>query len=457
MARDVNEFISEALKEGYDINDVVDFMSNHKDEGYRSWASNWSATANAPEYKTGSFGPQIEFEEKAAKLKSDYEKKLKEATTTNIGGFEIPSILTGAGTGILGAAGLGAVGLWGAGKVASKLKERSIKNPQVAEAAGDVAKTVRTEPIFDLEPTTEQPVNRMQQLKERVEQGKAAGLGVQPPVQNVPTPNVPEASVQAPVQSAAPVQPPVAQPPAQQATPAIADAVAAGESPAKAIQMDVAKQIEATPTGGVAPETGVKKRAAKTTINFKSAEKLPEDLSFRADLGPGDNWLFNTYGSEGRKAILAQFNEGKPAVSYERAKELSQLLQQERTGPTIPRDVAKERGIAPPETNYGKLGKAIKVAGVAGLGLTAAQAALAKSPQERALAGADLLSAFLPFGLDIGSAGEGSTLPENVRAKQEEFAMLGSPYYQTQEAKNFRQAKKVGAGRGIAPPSQYQR
>lgn len=211
------------------------------------------------------------------------------------------------------------------------------------------------------------PVDKIKQIKERVEQGKAAGIGVKPPLEpvvNVPATAAPEI----------PVQPPAP------AAPAIADAVATGQSPAQAIQMDVAKQIEALP---VTQETGVKKRAAKTPVSFKSAEKLPEGVSFRADLGPGDNWLYNTYGAEGRKAILGQFNEGKPAVSYERAKELSQMVQQGRTGPVIPRDIAKERGIAPPETNYGKLGKAVKVAGAAGLALTAAQMAQAAQQAQK--------------------------------------------------------------------------
>ena len=207
-------------------------------------------------------------------------------------------------------------------------------------------------------------VDKLQQLQQRVEAGRAAGTG-QTPVQGSVTPPA----------TPAPVSAPVAPQPVAQTPTTATEAVATGQSPSKAIQMDVAQQLDATPAGAVAPESGVKKRAAKTTQTFKSAEKLPEGMTFRADLGPGDNWLYNTYGAEGRKAILSAFNEGKPAVSYERAKELSQMVQQGRVGPVIPREIAKERGIAPPETNYGKLGQAIKVAGAAGLGLTAAQMA----------------------------------------------------------------------------------
>lgn len=221
----------------------------------------------------------------------------------------------------------------------------------------------------------------MDVLRQRKEQIKAAGLGVQPPaVPSGPTYNVPTSNIPAvpPVMQAgapaAPVQAPMAATPIAQSPAPVTEAIATGQSPSKAIQMDVAQQLDSAPS---APESGIKKRAAKTQQTFKSAEQLPKDLAFRADLGPGDNWLFNTYGPEGRKAILQAFNEGKPAVSYERAKELSQMVQEGRIGPAIPRDIAKERGIAPPETNYGKLGKAAKVAGVAGLALTAAQMAQA--------------------------------------------------------------------------------
>lgn len=279
------------------------------------------------------------------------------------------------------------------------------------------------------------PLSPMEILQQRKEQMKSGAMGVQPPAPSAgPTYNVPTADVPAIPPAAAtptavaPVQPPMAAAMPEPSAPAIADAVAAGESPSKAIQMDVAKQIEAAPM--VPPpeapaETGIKKRAAKTPVTFKSAEKLPEGISFRADLGPGDNWLFNTYGPEGRKAILQQFNEGKPAVSYERAKELSQMLQQERIGPVIPRDVAKERGIAPPETNYGKLGKAVKVAGVAGLGLTAAQLAQAAQQAQQGN-----LSAAREFGFNLlgmipglGAAfNMGTYAPELGAGEQKELA-----------------------------------
>jgi len=360
MARDVNEFISEALKEGYGMEDVVGFMANHKNEDYRNWASNWVNTANSPEYKTGFADEQIGFEKGKEALKNQFEAKKKEATTTDVFGMNIPSVLTGPGAQLAGVALLGA----GAGYGLSKLKDRSIKNPKVAEVVGDIVNETKINPAFNPDPTKSSPASMIEKVQQRVEAGRAAGIGQG---------SVPGSA--APTAAPAPVSAPVAPQPVAQAPVTATEAIATGQSPSKAIQMDVAQQLDATPAGAVAPESGVKKRAAKTTQTFKSPEKLPEGMTFRGDLGPGDNWLYNTYGAEGRKAILSAFNEGKPAVSYERAKELSQMVQQGRVGPVIPRDIAKERGIAPPETNYGKLGQAIKVAGAAGLGLTAAQMA----------------------------------------------------------------------------------
>lgn len=270
------------------------------------------------------------------------------------------------------AAMIGTYGLGIATKAAYDWYKSKLEKPDAVRVEPTLQPEAPVSPVAIAE-GVESP-SKIQQAKERLKQGQAAGISpVAPPPApsyNAPTANVPQIGVQAP--APAPVQAQMGAAPAQLPATTVTQAVEAGVSPSKAIQLDVAQQVDQTPI-----ESEIKKRAAKTQVTFKAPEQLPKDLSFRADLGPGDNWLFNTYGPEGRKAILQQFNEGKPAVSYERAKELSQMVQGERSGPAIPRDIAKERGIAPPDTNYGKLGKAVKVAGAAGLALTAAQMAQA--------------------------------------------------------------------------------
>jgi len=361
--------------------------------------------------------------------KTDVEElgRKAERLQQQIGEPEIPDMMSEYGLPALGILGglAAAYGLYKKGQ-ANATYDSGVKAPELSVPADNKGPSAVQSVEQNIAQTPQK--SALDLAKERLMQGKSAGIGIQPPAgptYNVPTANTPQIGIQAPVPAA--VQAPMGATPPAPSTPAIADAVASGESPAKAIQMDVAKQIEATPA--VPPEapaeSGIKKRAAKTPVTFKSPEKLPEGMSFRADLGPGDNWLFNTYGPEGRKAILQTYNKGKPAVSYERAKELSQLLQQERIGPAIPREVAKERGIAPPETNFGKLGKAVKVAGVAGLGLTAAQLAQAAQQAQQGDYSAAREFGFNLLGMipGIGSAFNlGTFSPELGAGEQKELA-----------------------------------
>lgn len=160
--------------------------------------------------------------------------------------------------------------------------------------------------------------------------------------------------------------------------------------------------------------------------------KAMEGLTFRGDLGPGDNWLFNTFGPEGRKAILAQYNEGKPAGSYENSQQIFARMQAERLGPgrsELPRDIAKERGVPPPETNYGKLGKTAKMAGVAGLALTASQLAQAKNQNQALQTLGEIL---LPLGLTPSTLQSGVLPPEIVQQMMAERQKLGSPFRSVQ-------------------------
>jgi hypothetical protein len=184
----------------------------------------------------------------------------------------------------------------------------------------------------------------------------------------------------------------------------------------------VAAEVAPPPT---APAEEGKKKGRPTK---EAQAKAMEGLTFRQDLGPGDNWLFNSFGAEGRKAILSKYNEGNPAGSYENAQQIFKRMQEERVGPgrsELPRDIAKERGVPPPETNYGKLGKTAKMAGVAGLALTAAQLAQAKNAsQARQTVG----EALLPLGLTPSTLAEGTLPPEIVNAMMAERQKLGSPF-----------------------------
>jgi hypothetical protein len=66
----------------------------------------------------------------------------------------------------------------------------------------------------------------------------------------------------------------------------------------------------------------------------------------------------------------------------------------------------------------------------------------------------------LPPGADILEAGAPTLSLEQIQQARN-MNLLGSPYAQTEQAKKFRAkeeyVRKVGAGRGIAPPSAYLR
>lgn len=250
-----------------------------------------------------------------------------------------------------------------------------------------------------------------------------------------------------PAYTTATPQPPVNMPPAgsvppQMPPPAALAPPAAPIIPAPASAASPAGQVIAT-----APTTkGVEATVAKTEPIIKV--KIPvEPTTFRADLGPGDNWLYNTAGPEKRKAILKEFNDGKPAKTYDEAQRIwNQYVASRRegfTGPEMTKEVRKERGI-PPRENFGQLGKVAKVAGVAGLALTAAQMAQAAQAARKgdysqaAEMGFNLLG--LVPGLGVGFS-----------------ALTHSGGLNEGEEKELAYRQKIGSGRGVAPPSAYMR
>lgn len=250
-----------------------------------------------------------------------------------------------------------------------------------------------------------------------------------------------------PAYTTATPQPPVNMPPAgsvpPQMPPPMATATpAAPVIPPPASVASPAGQVIATAPTSQAVETAVAKTQPISKV------KTPVDpTTFRADLGPGDNWLYNTAGPEKRKAILKEFNGGKPAKTYDEAQRIwNQYVESRResfTGPEMTKEVRKERGI-PPRENFGQLGKVAKVAGVAGLALTASQMAQAAQSARKgdysqaAEMGFNLLG--LVPGLGVGFS-----------------ALTRSGGLNEGEAEELAYRQKVGAGRGVAPPSAYMR
>lgn len=437
---------------------------------------------------------EAEYKAKADKLKEDYDKKVKELTTSTLKvgpeTYEIPSALTSP-VGLLAGGALLAGGGYLAGKAiynktASALdgiKNRMInKGPDLSAPTPTAQQPVTEKPkstfAQQFETTYGVPLSKAEELtggpitnpRDAAIVGGAlknqSGISVTSPYQITSPPPIPfelddyaksgMVTGQQPKAPVAPTDPfaprpnPYINPSVDNPymTPSVEASVQTGNT-AQAVQTVIAQELDKTT--GVAPTTTIKTPVEPTT--------------FRADLGPGDNWLFNTAGPEKRKAILKEFNEGKPAGSFDEAQRLWAKYVESRketfAGPEMTKEVRKERGI-PPRENFGKLGKVAKVGGVAGLALTAAQMAQAAQNRkygEAAFMGADIATDFIPgvAQLKQGLSPTEAGAPGVSQQRFETSALLGSPYAQTEWAKNQRLKEKAGAGRGIAPPSAYMR
>lgn len=243
-------------------------------------------------------------------------------------------------------------------------------------------------------------------------------------------------------------QPTVTMPPAGAVPAPSAPAVAT--APVTAPPVIPAPASTGTPAGQVVATAPTSQAVEATVAKTEPVVKVKgpvEPTTFRADLGPGDNWLYNTAGPEKRKAILKEFNDGKPAKTYDEAQRLWNMYVESRregfAGPEMTKEVRKERGI-PPRENFGQLGTVAKVAGVAGLALTAAQMAQAAQAARKgdysqaAEMGFNMLGLVPGMGVGFSALTHAGGLNEG-------------------EAQELAYRQKVGAGRGIAPPSAYTR
>lgn len=208
----------------------------------------------------------------------------------------------------------------------------------------------------------------------------------------------------------------------------------------------VAAELAVTPSNEPALEP-VKPPEAKTR---RKPGVAPEGTTLRTDLGPGDNTLFNTYGEEGRKEILKKYNDGKPAGTYENAQAIQAKMLAEQSTPgrrELPRSIASERGIPPTGAgNFGKLGQAVKIGGVAGLALTAAQMAQAAEEARKGNFAPATESGFNLLGMipGIGTLFNAATFSQGLGENE------------TEELRKKIYQGKVGAGRGsqgVPPPT----
>jgi hypothetical protein len=329
----------------------------------------------------------------------------------------------------------------------------------------------------------------------------------QAPVAPTPVaPAVPEvapAAPQAPApQAVAPAAPTnlLAPRPNPYMTPSVQAGVESG-NPAPAVQAVVAKELDkatgATPTlatfnrdanGNIQYPKGMSAAAKQGAEAF--AQQYPDHAKTLAaegrfgilGAGSGDNNLFNSYGSDMMKRIRNEVNQGQmvgPYANYETkinpaikgispesaiGKDLAQLREAQiggNFGPLgTPASIGGKKGGLIQGTNM--VAKAVKAGGPAALLMSIADAANAAQQGrfgEAAVRGADVATEYLPMiaqlkqGLSPTEAGAPTVSKQTIASS----ALLGSPYAQTEWAKNVRLKEKAGAGRGIAPPSAYMR
>ena len=191
------------------------------------------------------------------------------------------------------------------------------------------------------------------------------------------------------------------------------------------------------------PPTVVKAPAPAQKQTFKTPAELPEGTVFKEGWGGADSWLNDQVGKEKAKAIRNTYNQGRGFGSGTEAIKNAATAMAEfgntqfmtQGEPTILSKENRQRfGIAPPQ-QAGSLNKAfpkaVKVGGIAGLLLTANEAANAKNLREAA---GTVGEAFLPIGMTPTTAGAPVVPPSRFS----EAAKLGSPYYNTDWAKQQR-------------------
>jgi hypothetical protein len=341
---------------------------------------------------------------------------------------------------------------------------------------------LRIDPTMDVLPVAQQapqPVaqpDRLQQAQQILEANKQLGLGSKPvpPTAPVAAPVAPPEAISTPI-SAAPVDAPAPTPtagPGSPVTSIVNDTVKEliQETPAQPVAETAPKAAPVAPpqelltgTGkpafaGMGPEAALNKKGEpKLKVDYASVADVPAGYAFV----PGAQYIDTPRQNLGQAEYTKAYTDRLFPLTNEQAiqesKDINKLLGR------ATRAEAKAAGLPPAELTPGITKKTsagtkpVRVAGTMGALMAITDLAKADTPGQRGMAGANLLEAILPPGFMMQGAGQGSSTVPSVDAAM----LLGSPYAQTEIAKKRRQeaeyTRKVGAGRGIAPPSAYMR
>lgn len=458
--------------------DEAKFRAAAKAAGYSD--SDIDAELKGPSSPSGAApAPSMDeqYAEKERKLREEYDKKVKQATTSEVTvgdrTFEVPSFFTSTAGLVTGAgAAIGAgTALYGASKVApavyQAVKDRWINKVPEIDRTIDIpmdatpAAPVATQATAELaKPAAPAEPDRMQRAAEMIEANRQAGLGGQP-MSPVEAPAISTPLSQAPVDAPAP-KPSAA--PGSSVTEVVVDEI-------KSLMNEADKPVAPpqelmTGTGkpafaGQGPEAVISPKTGKPKLKpeYASMADVPSGYAFV----PNAQYIDALRQDLGQAAYTKAFTGQDFPGTYEQAQAMSKDINSSLGRPT--REAAKSAGLPPAEitpgvtkmTSSGKKGVNIKGLGALGALIAIPDLAKAETAGQRGIAGANLLEAVLPPGFMMSGAGEGSDMPPRSDAAM----LLGSPYAQSKEAKKLRQdqeyIRKVGAGRGIAPPSAYMR
>lgn len=428
------------------------------------------------------------FAEKEKQLRQEYDKKVKQATTTEVSlgdnTFNIPTFFTSpAGIVTAAAAGIGLGStLYGAGSVAPKvyqsIKDRWMTKTPEIDRTIDIPLEATPSPTPNVSPTPLQQNNLTpQEVQARADRMKAAQAPVAPAAPVGAIAPAPEMPVATPL-SAAPIDAPAPTPSAQPNSPVtsiVTDTVKELIQEAPAQPVEAAKPPVAAPapvappqelrtgTGkpafaGMGPEAVMNKSGQpKFKPEYPGMEAVPRGYAFVPNAQYIDTLRQNIGLPEYLKAYSTRDFPASNDLAIQESKDINKLLGR------ATRAEAAAAGLPPADITPGITKKTsagtkpVRVAGTLGALMAISDLAKADTPGQRGMAGANLLEAILPPGFMMSGAGEGSSTVPSVDAAM----LLGSPYAQSELAKKRRQeqeyVRKVGAGRGIAPPSSYQR
>jgi len=488
MAFDEAKFRAEAKAAGYSDKEIDAELKGPAPAG----AVPPSAISSGPD-TAAKF--QAEADTKRAAIVQGYEESSKKDASQSP--MTMEGVLTSTPALVTGAALLGALTTYAAPKVYKGIKERYMT--QAPEINRNI--DIPTGGFFDVPPNPNiNPVNqpeaqamdKLRRAEELAEANRQLGIGDNKPVAPGPIARIPlpRGAVNPAMFRSSPKAPKFDTPPSTPFSAAPLDAPAptptAGPgSPVTTIVTDTVKDmIQEAPAQPMAQQP-VPPVYPKAGTKFKTEADLPPGFVARYDVGNKDRSLGNILGLENRAYARDMFNEGKPFGQSLPGKnhaniDVSNLtrryfeeLQSQIPETLLGRDarqaqkIPSEFGVFAKNTNFGT---GVKIGGRAATIFAAADIANAAQQGNyggAAVQAADVATDYLPIigqikqALSPSSAGEGSTLPANIRQMQNEAMLLGSPYAQSPQSVKFRQEqeyiRKIGGRTGAAVPPQYRR